>query len=317
MPHAKSQSDYSLLAHYCWATFLNHDPQKCWILIVKEFAAYFDDGGHPDSDMLLIAGFLSSADQWLLFENEWRDALEQCSLPRETCFHMTDFMAGAKQFKGWSKNQKHRLLDKLVHIAAVRCRKHFSETVFMDNYRQVNDKYALQECHGAPYGLLGRNLNARLSHWLKAQGSDARLLIFFEDGSKHKGDLLDNCQRDGLPTPTFRKKCELIPLQAADMLAWIIGKNMEKARLAQEKNLKFDGDYYLDVLIRYGWQMGDDGAFGVKELTAICDGSEGFPIVPLRSEIGANYHIAHHSLPKKPRKRTIFLQPSEAAKNRD
>lgn len=274
--------------------------------MVKEFAAYFDDGGHPDNqDLVLVAGFLSSKEQWLKFETEWQDAMESVGLPRNTVFHMTDFITGANPkspFYSWDENRKHRLLDKLVHILAVRTQKHFSETVFMNDYRVINDKYALEESYGTPYALAGRNLNMRLKKWLQRQGPDARLLIFFEDGTKHKGDLMDACRRDGLPCPSFVKKHELVPLQAADLLAWEIAKHMRKVR----ENPDAIADYYFDVLLRYGWQAEDDTAYKVEELEAICDGSTGLPVAPLRSEIGTNYYIAYGALKKKPRRRTII-----------
>jgi hypothetical protein len=278
----------------------------CWILMVTEFAAYFDDGGHPDNqDLVLVAGFLSSTEQWLKVETEWQNALESLGLPRSTVFRMTDFMAGTNPKSpsyGWDENKRHRLLNKLVHILAIRTLKRFSETVFMKDYREINEKYALEECYGAPYALAGRNLNMRLKKWLGEQGPDARLRIFFEDGTKHKGDLMDACRRDGLPCPSFPKKDELAPLQAADLLAWEIAKTMRKVRDYPDAS----ADYYFDVLSRYNWQKEDDTAYTVKELEAICNGSAGLPVAPLRSEIGTNYYIAYETLKKKPRRRTIF-----------
>ena len=46
------------------------------------------------------------------------------------------------------------------------------------------------------------------------------ILWFLEDGAKHKGQLKWIAERDSLPTPDFKKKTELIPLQCADLLAW-------------------------------------------------------------------------------------------------
>ena len=275
-------------------------------MLVNDFAAYFDDGGHPnDQDLVLAAGVLSSKEQWLKFETEWQDALESVGVPRNTVFHMTDFMHGRDEtspFYGWDENRKHHLLDKLVHVCAVRVRRYFSETVFMEDYRQVNAQYALEECYGAPCGIVGRNLVMRLKTWLQDQGSNARLLIFFEDGTKHKGDLIDACHRDNLPCPSFVKKNELIPLQAADLLAWEVAKNIRKVR----KHPDMTPDYYFDVLMRHASLKRDNTAYTVKELEAICKGMPGFPSAPLRSEIGTNYHIAYEALKKKPRRRTVF-----------
>ena len=166
--------------------------------MLREFAAYFDDSGHPDQDLVVVAGFIAVKEQWLKLETEWRDTLDSAGLGRSTVFHMTDFAAGAEKspFCGWDERRKHRLLDKLVHIIAVRTRKHISETVFMRDYRLVNEKYALEECYGAPYAIAGRNITMRLKSWLREQGSDVRMSVSFEDGTKHKGDFIDACKRD-------------------------------------------------------------------------------------------------------------------------
>ena len=58
--------------------------------MVQEYAAYFDDSGHPDSEKLVVvAGFVASKEQWLLFERDWEDLLRSEGL---TALHMTDFM---------------------------------------------------------------------------------------------------------------------------------------------------------------------------------------------------------------------------------
>jgi hypothetical protein len=46
------------------------------------------------------------------------------------------------------------------------------------------------------------------------------LEIFFEDGTKHRGDLKKVFQQFGYDEPIFREKNKVVPLQAADLLAW-------------------------------------------------------------------------------------------------
>jgi hypothetical protein len=54
--------------------------------------------------------------------------------------------------------------------------------------------------------------------------------FFFEDGAKHKGQLLWITEKDGKPSPIFRKKHETIRFQAADLLAWEHNKLLRKER---------------------------------------------------------------------------------------
>src|SRR6266576_2379985 len=44
---------------------------------MTEYAAYFDDSGHPDDKpYVVVAGFISTEEQWLRFENQWREDLK-------------------------------------------------------------------------------------------------------------------------------------------------------------------------------------------------------------------------------------------------
>ena len=71
---------------------------------MKEFAAYFDDSGHPsDQDMVLVAGFVSSEEQWLLFDKEWKALLAKYEVKH---FHMVDCVAGEGEFSGWGAEKK-------------------------------------------------------------------------------------------------------------------------------------------------------------------------------------------------------------------
>ena len=253
--------------------------------MVQEYAAYFDDSGHPDSEKLVVvAGFVASKEQWLLFERDWEDLLRSEGL---TALHMTDFMRN-----DWDKERKQYLLNRLTALLYIRTSKHFSETVLMDAYRTVNEKYAMEEVLGAPYALVGNNLSKKLRQW-KAQhgGEDSKLLSIFEDGTKHKGDFIDAMARDALPCPIFAKKSEVTPLQGADLLAREIFThlNMTKhSRLRPE----------FELLAK---QPLDDGTYGVKELEEACETAN----VPLRSKIPSGVAFAHGRLPKKLRRRTI------------
>jgi hypothetical protein len=45
---------------------------------MTEYSAYFDDSGHPDDqEAVIVAGFISSEEQWLLFEREWQEILDR------------------------------------------------------------------------------------------------------------------------------------------------------------------------------------------------------------------------------------------------
>lgn len=187
-----------------------------------EFVGYFDDSGHPDSQpAVIIAGHVAKTEQWSRLEREWTECLTDPESGRVAILHMTDLMAGRGEFSGWIRKQKTDLLEKLVSIIRRRVSKQFSIIVPMDEYKKVNDKYALEEAMGTPYGLAGRTIFRMINEWRERYGGEkTNVRLVFEDGSKHKGDPIDITRRDELPAPEFGKKTGITCLQTADLLAW-------------------------------------------------------------------------------------------------
>src|ERR1700722_18457265 len=113
---AAAKEPYSALRHHCWATMLNHSPDRLWLALMTEFAAYFDDSGHPDDQVaVVVGGLIASERQWLLFEKEWREILEPMGIE---AFHMTDF----ERCKIWSRERKDAILRRLVSAIRIRTR---------------------------------------------------------------------------------------------------------------------------------------------------------------------------------------------------
>jgi hypothetical protein len=102
----------------------------------------------------------------------------------------------------------------------------------METYRQVNEKYALEEALGAPHALVGNNLCKKLRNWKRQYGGDGSTLsVVFEDGTKHKGDFIDAMTRDALPCPIFAKKSDFTALQGADLLAWEVFTHLKRLNI--------------------------------------------------------------------------------------
>ena len=256
---------------------------------MTEYAAYFDDSGHPDDqEAVVVAGFVASEDDWLLFEREWQEILDREGME---IFHMTDF----EKSKIWPQHKKDALLSKLINTIKIRTVKSISQGVFMKDYKQINEQRAFEETIGTPYALAGRTVTKSLADWKRSFAPEDKLLVFFEDGTKHKGDFIDAMERDQLPCPAFIKKCEATPLQAADLLAWETF-NAFKTKQVRPSWHKLVGDLPPE--------SPDHGFFGIRALERICNHKDAR--VPLRSALPPGTVIVHHSSPKKPRKRTII-----------
>jgi len=258
---------------------------------MSEYALYLDDGGHPDDrPFLVVAGYVASESQWLAFEPQWREALARFDLGTE--FHMTDFMADRRKSSTLKADQ---ILFTLASITKKSTAHLFVAAVDIAAYKRINDEFALEECHGAPYAITTRALARSLNLWKsKNFGEDDCLRIFVEEGTKHYGDLEQVFKRDKLPMP-IRVGKEMPQVQPSDILAWEtfnwlragspsqIGKNLKRLTFPTRKKEEIEGMIYE------------------ADLRRICRETA----VPLRVSMNPGDTIAFHSEKKRKRRRTI------------
>jgi hypothetical protein len=69
-------------------------------------AGYFDESGTHgrDSNTVVVAGYVSDADKWVKFDEEWQQALQDYSI---THFHMKDYALGSRHYR-WGKKREPR-----------------------------------------------------------------------------------------------------------------------------------------------------------------------------------------------------------------
>lgn len=202
---------------------------------------YFDDSGsHAQSGWYVLAGFAAPVDDWQFVANEWAKVLNDEGL---VYFKMREAMAMDGQFKtGWTVPLRNQLIMKLVDIIVkadphrVEC---FLRRSDFDNFvsgivggSAFNDPYFVlfyqlilsvavnnqigwnSDCDFVfdEQGKLGTNAVERWN-WVKNN----------IDGLKSVGIS----EKLGSP-PIFRNDVKVRPLQAADMLAWLVRDCMTK-----------------------------------------------------------------------------------------
>lgn len=184
------------------------------------FTAYFDESGSPDETVaLVVAGFVASDEQWREFEREWKEVLAAEGV---SCFHVKEFAHSRGEFKPWKDDEARRkhFLYRLAGIIRRRVRTSFADAVILQDFREVNAKYLLQEYIGNPYPLCARTCVAKCNRWAQSRGYTDPVRYMFEDGAKHKGEFMKAMKRDQIPPPVFGTKGEYVAFQAADFVAW-------------------------------------------------------------------------------------------------
>ncbi len=83
---------------------------------------YFDESGEHDPGtgrmvQFTLGGVIASAEAWDAFAREWQAFLNETGL---SAFHMTDFVAGRKEFVGWraDRDKRMRVLNQAIDITA-------------------------------------------------------------------------------------------------------------------------------------------------------------------------------------------------------
>ena len=187
---------------------------------LEMFTAYFDDSGSPDSGTSLgVAGFVSTVEKWVEFEEAWHSILAEYKIDY---FHMRQYAHSVGQFKEWKgkEGKRRTFLKRLISCLNGRVNKSFSSAVVLKEYNEVDSLYPLHEAMGYPFALCGRTCSAKINSWRERRKIMEQVKIVIEAGSKHAEDLARVLRRDGQPEPIFQGKKLLGALQAADLIAW-------------------------------------------------------------------------------------------------
>jgi uncharacterized protein DUF3800 len=184
---------------------------------------YCDASGKEQDPLMAVAGFIAPADEWLLFEAEWNQALEEYGL---RYFHMREFAHSVDQFDGWKGQEDRRqgLLNRLVNLIVNRAKFWVGACILAETYKKVDADWQLHEWL-YPYPLCAFLCINVAGDWQDAHNLlDSPIEYVFEAGDDHQGQLLEVVTKEMKTAPLFRTKLQANPLQAADFAAWEILK---------------------------------------------------------------------------------------------
>ncbi len=196
--------------------------------------AYFDDSGtHLDSDVVLLAGIFGRENQWTLFEKKWRARLDEAVPGKAPIrrFHRYDCHHSISEFAGWSRTETDFFAKELGDIifdcmlsgcAVAVSRKDWDRLVTGD----------LRRATGDPEGGCVRNCFHLTLDWARTVALSQNIAFVFEDRPERKAEYSaiyqiysDYKQAKLLEVPdlvslTFADAAKVLPLQAADLIAW-------------------------------------------------------------------------------------------------
>jgi Protein of unknown function (DUF3800) len=198
--------------------------------------AYIDDSGSDGQGRsFTLAGFIAKAEDWLVFSDEWQTCLS--TAPAISRFKMRDAVHCRGAFTGFTKSDRDKKVRALARIinrhadTAIHCTmdlEAFAETVALDS----GIGPPLTEPYFYPYQIM----IMAVCYELLDHGQTERYEIIFDEHvifrprvkwwypvTRHH--MPADCQAIAPIEPIFRSDDEFLPLQAADLLAWLIRRS--------------------------------------------------------------------------------------------
>lgn len=199
------------------------------------FTAYLDDSGNPDGlsgQFLTVAGYSATVAGWTFFEQQWADVLGRYGVPY---LHMKEFGDSAGIYREIKRNERieRQFLEEIISVIQRSCEFATAATVFLPDLDAFNADHGigLDAYSICTYGCLLEFSQEYQGNWV---GSDVKLHAIFDKFDKamsrvdlafqyaktdHGGHMgIDKMSSMVIPEcDSFRN---ILPLQAADFLAW-------------------------------------------------------------------------------------------------
>lgn len=194
--------------------------------------AYVDESGTRNQDACMtFAGFISPAEEWAEFSNEWQRCLD--APPTLKSFKMREAANNPSgEFRNWKKDDVRRKVRELVQII----RRHAKLAIHCTtSIRDFDALFSSQDGPLAnPYCLSFYAILTGIGYEAAEMNAE-RLELIFDQHDKYARlvksvypYMKKKCDPElarMLPVePLFRDDVEFLPLQAADLLAWLFRK---------------------------------------------------------------------------------------------
>lgn len=198
--------------------------------------AYIDDSASNKTDQrLFLAGYINEADRWTRFSKAWAEELRQP--PAIAYLKMSDANALEGEFRGWNAKDRDEKLRGLARVIRHFEPRSIHASVSQSAFRTIVAPVAP---HGfsTPYSLCFPAMILPLAIRQANEGSKLTIDFIFDNQESlgtQAAFFYDKIRREQpkhirevmCASPVFRDEKEVLPLQAADMLAWHIRRRHE------------------------------------------------------------------------------------------
>lgn len=228
--------------------------------LVMTFTAYFDESGtHDESKSIAVAGYISTAPLWVEFSAQWQLALNDWGLDH---FHMTDFAVKAPPYDKWTESERRERLTRLITVinsnvwgsVGVVLPKKIFEGIFTPRVSRI--------CGGA-CGVAAIACIMDLGELLRELKIGGSIAYVFEAGTRGIGEFArvfgsvlkdpENKEYFRLLSLRFEGKQDFLPLQAADLLAYELYRELPRKAGWEQKSVRYPLTALAAVPRRWGY----------------------------------------------------------------
>lgn len=199
--------------------------------------AFIDEsGGKGQSKVFTLAGWLSTRERWLDFSKDWRACLN--SHPQLNCFKMREAASRVGPFHGVPPHVRDGKLRALAAIVRKHATIAFHCTLDLEGFADTIAQ--LEKPFSDPYFWPFQITMMALCLDLVERGCSSQMEVVFDEHSIFRPravpwyplvrTFMNNPAEIAVmpPWPLFSTDAESPPLQAADMLAWLMRRSMNK-----------------------------------------------------------------------------------------
>ncbi len=213
--------------------------EKRWLFMIQAFVD--DSRWHGDNPVFVLGGYLARAEDWAKFSDDWRRALE--TPPAIRVFKMNDALRGNKEFHGMSEERRTSKIAMMRSVIEQHVNAEFSVAFRVDHYQAAYAHWGKE--HQNPYYFAMATLTGFVARHIDRLGFPREPVDFIFDMQVMEMDKVmaawqwaRESQRQVRPNPsdmleilknppTFRSDEDLMPLQAADMQAVWVRRNID------------------------------------------------------------------------------------------
>jgi hypothetical protein len=206
---------------------------------------FIDDSGNGDPTVFVLAGYVSTPAKWMAFQDEWADALRLS--PSIEYFKAKEAAPCYGQFERWKYEDRNERLDLLCSIIRNHTISAIACVVPMADYNRIF-KSKISRTVDTPYFLAFYGVMTLFFRLQFNSGDDRPTDFVFDEQGKQIGNALsawkyfiegmspEAMKYIGNP-PISRDDKEVLPLQAADLLAWTVRRKFVDAKTGKNHEM--------------------------------------------------------------------------------